>query len=64
MYNTKKQLTKEQIMSIPKKRESMTDSQIAEEFDCSRVTIQRWIKRLRALGIEVQKGRMGRPKTL
>ena len=63
MSDYKKQLTKEDILRIPELRESMTDTQIAEMFGCSRATVQRWVKKLKTLGIEV-KSKRGRPEIL
>lgn len=64
MSDSKTQLTREQILAIPEKRKSMTDGEIAKEYNCSRSTIQSWIKKLRKLGIEVPEGRKGRPTIL
>lgn len=64
MSDSKKQLTKDDILKIPEMRERMTDTQVAEALGCSRATIQRWIKRLKSLGVEVQVKKRGRPEIL
>lgn len=49
-----KKLTKEQIYSIPEKLKTMTRSAIAKEWKIHLRTVDYWIKKLRAKGIEVK----------
>ena len=52
-------------MSIPDlRREGKNDTEIADMFGCSRPTIQRWLRELRKLGVNVPKGKRGRRKIL
>ena len=44
------------------RNEGKTNDEIAKHFDCSPVTITRWVKRLREAGHEVKRFKRGRAK--
>lgn len=56
-----KQLSKEEVLQIPKLVESMRIGDIADSFGVSRSSIKHWIAKLRKIGYEVKtkKGRKG-----
>lgn len=61
-YNLPKRLTREEILSIPKLIESMTDTQVAQKLGCSRHTVLRWVHKLKRYGVDVPERKKGRPK--
>lgn len=52
-------LKKEDILKIPKMRETMSPVDIAKHFDVNVSTIVRWMKRLREAGHDVPKAKGG-----
>lgn len=57
-----KNLTKEQIISIPELRRTMTVEKVASELGVGTRTIYYWIDRLKKAGHTVPSGKVGKPK--
>jgi len=56
-------MTRKEVLKIKTMRnEGKTNDEIAKHFDCSPVTITRWVKKLREAGHEVKRFKRGRTK--
>lgn len=65
MANEIKEMSREQILEIPKMRASgLNNKQIAEKYGCRKSYIEYWIRRLKLKGYQVPAGKMGRPSKI